>query len=411
MDKLSKIEKQWILYDVGNSAYVMLCTTIIPLYFKNLASAAGVSDANSTAYLSYALSISTIVVAVLGPILGTMADTRGYKKPLFTLAFGVGVLGCLGIIFPDQWLAFLIVFVIGRVGYQLSLIFYDSMLIDITSNERMDTVSSYGYAWGYIGSCIPFIASLVLILFAEPLGLTTGLATGLAFAINAVWWLLTTLPLLKNYRQIHYVEKVEHPVAESLGRIVSVLKKVGKNSHIFYFLIAFFFYIDGVYTIIDLATSYGKDVGISDTSLLLALLMTQVVAFPCSILFAKISKKFQTTKLIQIGILGYLFISLFALQLDQAWEFWFLAVCVAVFQGSIQALSRSYFARIIPKENSSEYFGFYDIFGKGAAFIGTTLMGVSTQIFGTSKAGVGLLSVMFIIGFVLFRKAVKYETT
>ena len=261
MDKLSKIEKQWILYDVGNSAYVMLCTTIIPLYFKNLASAAGVSDANSTAYLSYALSISTIVVAVLGPILGTMADTRGYKKPLFTLAFGVGVLGCLGIIFPDQWLAFLIVFVIGRVGYQLSLIFYDSMLIDITSNERMDEVSSHGYAWGYIGSCIPFIASLVLILFAEPLGLTTGLATGIAFAINAVWWLLTTLPLLKNYRQIHYVEKVEHPVAESLGRIVSVLKKVGKNSHIFYFLIAFFFYIDGVYTIIDLATSYGKDVG------------------------------------------------------------------------------------------------------------------------------------------------------
>ena len=409
--KLTKLEKRWILYDVGNSAFVLLTSTIIPIYYKNIASASGISDSDSTAFFGYATSLVTILVAVLGPVLGTLADTKGFKKPVFTFFMMMGVLGCAGLALPATWVAFLAVYVLAKTGLNASLVFYDAMLPDVTTDERMDVVSAQGYAWGYIGSCIPFIASLVLILFAEPLGLTTGLATGIAFAINAVWWLLTTLPLLKNYRQIHYVEKVEHPVAESLGRIVSVLKKVGKNSHIFYFLIAFFFYIDGVYTIIDLATSYGKDVGISDTSLLLALLMTQVVAFPCSILFAKISKKFQTTKLIQIGILGYLFISLFALQLDQAWEFWFLAVCVAVFQGSIQALSRSYFARIIPKENSSEYFGFYDIFGKGAAFIGTTLMGVSTQIFGTSKAGVGLLSVMFIIGFVLFRKAVKYETT
>lgn len=407
MEKLSKIEKHWILYDVGNSAYVMLCTTVIPLYFKNLAAAEGVSMANSTAYLSYALSLSTIIVAILGPILGAMADTRGYKKPLFTLSFALGVLGCLCLMFPGKWLSFLIVFVVGRVGYQLSLIFYDSMLTDITTDERMDTVSSYGYAWGYIGSCIPFVASLVLILFADSLGLTTGTATGIAFAINALWWLVTTVPLIRGYQQKHYVEQVAHPVSESLGRIVGVLKKVGKNKQIFYFLIAFFFYIDGVYTIIDLATSYGKDVGINDTSLLLALLLTQVVAFPCSILFAKFSKRFQTEKLIRVCIAGYFGIAMFALQLDKAWEFWLLAVCVAVFQGAIQALSRSYFARIIPKENSSEYFGFYDIFGKGAAFIGTMMMGISTQAVGSSKAGVALLAVMFVIGFLLFGKSVK----
>ncbi len=407
MDKLTKIEKQWILYDVGNSAYVMLCTTIIPLYFKNIATAAGVSLANSTAYLSYALSISTILVAVLGPILGTAADRKGHKKPLFTVFFLAGVIGCFCLVFPGDWLSFLAVFVLGRVGYQLSLIFYDSMLTDITSDERMDLVSSHGYAWGYIGSCIPFIASLVLILYAPKLGLSTGTATWIAFILNALWWLVVTLPLLKNYRQIHFVEGSKNPLLDSFLRLGQVIRRIGGEKQILWFLIAFFFYIDGVYTIIDLATSYGKDVGINDTSLLLALLLTQVVAFPCSILFARFSKGLHTAKLIRVCILGYLCIALFALQLDKAWEFWFLAVCVAVFQGAIQALSRSYFARLIPKENSSEYFGFYDIFGKGAAFMGTLLMGVSTQIFGTSKAGVAMLSVMFVAGYLLFRKSCR----
>ena len=169
------------------------------------------------------------------------------------------------------------------------------------------------------------------------------------------------------------MERVGQPVKESFRRIADVVKGLGGNRQILFFLIGFFFYIDGVYTIIDLATTYGKDVGISDTDLVLALLLTQVVAFPCAIAFGKISKRFRNGRLIQVSILAYFAIAVFALQLDKAWEFWFLAVCVAVFQGTIQALSRSYFAKIIPKEKSSEYFGFYDIFGKGAAFMGTTV--------------------------------------
>ena len=156
-----------------------------------------------------------------------------------------------------------------------------------------------------------------------------------------------------------------------------------------------------------MATSYGKDVGISDTNLLLALLLTQVVAFPCSILFGYLSQKVRNTLLIQASIAGYFGIVLFALQLDKTWEFWFLAVWVAVFQGAIQSLSRSYFAKIVPKEKSTEYFGFFDIFGKGAAFMGTLLMGISTQLFDTSRAGVSILAVMFAVGFVLFRMAVR----
>ena len=409
MDKMSRLEKQWILYDVGNSAFVMLCTTIIPIYFKNLASQAGISLADSTAYLSYALSVCTVLVAVMGPVFGTLADTRNYKKPLFAAFFILGVIGCLSLMIPKQWLAFLIVLVIAKASYNMSLIFYDSMLIDITTDERMDVVSSHGYAWGYIGSCIPFVASLLLILGADAIGISGVTATMIAFAITGAWWFFVTLPLLKNYQQTHWVEVSDTPVRDSFVRLGNVLTHIGKNKKVLFFLIAFFFYIDGVYTIIDLATSYGKDVGISDTHLLLALLLTQVVAFPCSILFARFSKRFKSENLIMIAILGYLGIALFALQLDKAWEFWFLAVCVAVFQGAIQALSRSYFAKIIPKEKSSEYFGFYDIFGKGAAFMGTMLMGISTQLSGSSKTGVFMLALMFVVGLIAFRKTTKIE--
>lgn len=407
--KMTRLEKQWILYDVGNSAFTMLCTTIIPIYFKNIATADNLSNSDSTAFLSFTLSLSTILVAILGPILGTMADTKNYKKPLFVSTFLVGVIGCMAMAFASKWLAFLAVFCIAKTGYQLSLIFYDSMLTDVTTEERMDEISSQGYAWGYIGSCVPFIASLVLILGSDVIGISGGMAMTLALFLNAVWWAGVTIPLIRNYRQIHYVEKVNHPVKESFRRIADVVKGLKHQRKILFFLLGFFFYIDGVYTIIDMATTYGKDVGISDTDLVLALLMTQVVAFPCSIAFGKISKRFKNGSLIQVSILAYFLIAVFALQLDKAWEFWFLAVCVAVFQGAIQALSRSYFAKIIPKEKSSEYFGFYDIFGKGAAFIGTTVMGISTMVSGSSRYGVAILSSMFLVGFFFFRKAEKEE--
>ncbi len=405
--KLTKLEKRWILYDVGNSAFVLLTSTIIPIYYKNIASASGISDADSTAFFGYATSLVTILVAVLGPVLGTLADTKGFKKPVFTFFMMMGVLGCAGLALPATWTLFLAVYVLAKTGLNASLVFYDAMLPDVTTDERMDVVSAQGYAWGYIGSCIPFIISLVFVLCSDLIGISGSMAMASAFLLNAAWWLLVTLPLLGCYEQKHYVERSAHPVRDSFSRLAKVFSEVRKMPEVWFFLLAFFFYIDGVYTIIDMATSYGKDVGISDTNLLLALLLTQVVAFPCSILVGQLSKKMKNTSLIQISIVGYFFIVLFALQLDKAWEFWFLAVCVAVFQGAIQSLSRSYFARIVPKEKATEFFGFFDIFGKGAAFMGTMLMGISTQLFDTSRAGVALLAVMFAVGFVLFRIAVR----
>mgnify|MGYP006065318029 FL=1 len=403
MKKLTGLERNWILYDVGNSAFVMLTSTVIPIYFKNLAEGAGVSAGNSTAYFSYASSLVTVLVMILGPLLGTVADGKGRKKEIFTGCMLVGALGCAALAVPAGWLAFLGIYVLAKTGYQGSLIFYDSMLGDVTEEDRMDQVSAHGYAWGYIGSCIPFVASILLILNADTLGLGSVRATMLAFLLNAVWWSCMTLPLLKTYRQRS--GEGSNNKDGSFVSLARTVRGIRQNPKVLWFLLAFFFYIDGVYTIIDLATSYGKDMGISDTSLMLALLLTQVVAFPCSILFGKLTKKIESGKLIAVSILGYLCIVIFALQLDRTWEFWFLAVCVAVFQGGIQALSRSYFTRIIPQERAAEYFGFYDIFGKGAAFMGTLMVGVASQVSGSSRTGVGLLAILFLIGFFLFRKA------
>ena len=403
MKKLTGLERNWILYDVGNSAFVMLTSTVIPIYFKNLAEGAGVSAGNSTAYFSYASSLVTVLVMILGALLRTVADGKGRKKEIFTGCMLVGALGCAALAVPAGWLAFLGIYVLAKTGYQSSLIFYDSMLGDVTEEDRMDQVSAHGYAWGYIGSCIPFVASILLILNADTLGLGSVRATMLAFLLNAVWWSCMTLPLLKTYRQRS--GEGSNNKDGSFVSLARTVRGIRQNPKVLWFLLAFFFYIDGVYTIIDLATSYGKDMGISDTSLMLALLLTQVVAFPCSILFGKLTKKIESGKLIAVSILGYLCIVIFALQLDKTWEFWFLAVCVAVFQGGIQALSRSYFTRIIPQERAAEYFGFYDIFGKGAAFMGTLMVGVASQVSGSSRTGVGLLAILFLIGFFLFRKA------
>lgn len=408
--KLTRLEKYWVLYDVGNSAFIMLVSTIIPIYFNSLAENANISEVDYLAFWGYAVSISTIIVAIIGPILGSISDTKGYRKPIFTLSMMVGVLGCASLSLPTSWIIFLAVFVIAKVGYSASLIFYDSMLVDITTPERMDEVSSKGYAWGYLGSCIPFIVSLVFVLFYDSIGISLGIAMMIAFFLNAAWWLLVSIPLLKNYEQNHFVEKKKHPIKESFKRIGHSLKEIRQHKKIFLFLLAFFFYIDGVYTIIEMATAYGSALGLDTQGLLVALLVTQLVAFPFALLFGKLSKKYNTASLIKFCILAYAGIALFAIQLDKQWEFWFLAICVGMFQGAVQALSRSYFAKIIPADKTGEFFGIFDICGKGASFLGTALMGLFAQLTGNLSSGIIILVVMFILGFIVFAKTAKIES-
>lgn len=401
--KYTKLERNFIFYDVGNSAYILIATTIIPIFF-NLLAKEDLAPATYLAYWGYAVTFSTLVTAILGPILGAYADIHGKRKTFFGLFFLLGFLGCLLQPLPTTWLAFLILYILSKVGFNGSLIFYDSMMKDITSDDRMDLVSSAGYAWGYVGSCLPFILCLGLLLFHEIIGLTIRPTSILIFALIALWWLAFTLPLLKSYRQGPREEN-------SLARqsLVESLKAIKKDKRLFFFLLSFLFYIDGVYTIINMATAYGSSLGLDQNGLILALLMTQFVAFPCAIFFGRLSKKVDSAKLLMVTILAYTCIAIFAVFLKTLTHFWILAALVGMFQGAIQALSRSYFAKLIPQEKSSQYFGIYDIFGKGASMFGTFVVSLISQITGNQNKALLVLVVFFILGLVFFYKSAFHK--
>ena len=380
-------------------------STILPIYFNALAQGAGLSQVEYLAYWGYAAAAATFLVALLGPLLGAVSDRRGRKKPLFFASVLLGVLCCSLLGFVDHWLWFLIVFIIAKIGYSGSLIFYDSMLGDITENDRMDSVSSQGYAWGYIGSCLPFLLCLGLVLGADFLGLSMAQAMLLSFLIVAVWWIGCTIPLLHSYRQKHYVE--EKIRQNEFTQLWHTIKEAAKNKQILFFILAFFFYIDGVYTIIDMATAYGTALGFDTAGLLLALLATQIVAFPSSILIGRLSRKYGAVRLISLCILAYFGIAVFAVFLSSPVHFWILAVAVGMFQGGIQALSRSQFTKIIPPEKSGEYFGLLDICGKGASLLGTLTVSAVSQITGNANLGVGAIAVFFLIGLFFFLRSVR----
>ncbi len=399
-DKLTALEKKWILYDVANSAFTMMVSTIIPIFFNQLSKQAGISEVDYLAYWGYTISLTTVIVALLGPVLGAAADRGGRKRRVFAITIILGAIGCAALGFAGNWLLFLGVFCIVRVLYSLSLVIYDSTLVDVTTEDRMDNVSSQGYAWGYIGSCVPFIACLLLVLFAEQIGISQMKALGVSMIVTALWWGGVSVPLLKSYRQKNFI--AEEQQTGILKQLRTSLKDLVQNKKILLFLLAFFFYIDGVYTIIDMSTAYGTALGLNTTDMLLALLVTQFVAFPCALLYGRLAQKGWSGRLILVAIIAYTGIAIFAIFMNAAWQFWILAVVVGMFQGGIQSLSRSYFTKIIPAERSGEFFGFYDICGKGASFIGTTVMSLVSQLTGAANYGVGVIAVFFVIGLVLF---------
>ena len=402
--KLTPREKRWIVYDVGNSAFVLLSTAVVPIYANSLLEAAGQDNIVST--WGYAQTVASLVIALLMPILGSIADVQGMKIKFFLGFFLTGVVMCLGMSLPLGWLAFLIVYVLATIGLNGSLTFYDSMLIDTTSNERMDKVSSHGYAWGYVGSTIPFIVCIAVI-FGGPslLGLDTATCTRISFLITAVWWVAFTVPLLRSYRQVHYRTTADHTAEAVRGtfrELAGTFRRIARDRSLLLFMIAFFFYIDAVNTVISMSTSYGTQLGIDSTQLVIALLVTQFVAFPCAILYGRLAGRFGAKRMIVIAVIAYLGIVMFAaFFLKTAVEFWILAILVGMFQGGIQALSRSYYGKIIPKDHANEYYGFYDIFGKTASVLGTFLVATTTAVTGNASAGVLSIAVLLAAALVL----------
>ncbi len=399
--RLTRTEISWILYDVANSAFIMLVSTTIPIYFATLVEEAGMDTTTASGLWGLVTAAAVLILAVLSPILGAVADYKGMKKRLFIGFLVMGLAGAVSLALAPDWLWFLFIFVAARLGYSACNVFYDSMLTDVTTDERMDMVSSHGYAWGYIGSCAPFIIGIVVLF-------VTGMsATGfqISFLITAAWWLLMSIPLLKNVHQAHYLPGRPESAGKIFRQVGATFLKIRKNKRLLCYILGYFCYIDGVYTIISMATAYGNELGIDTVQMILALLLTQFVAFPCAILSGILAKKHGPLKLIKVFILAYIAICLFGYQLDKVWEFWVLAVAVGTCQGGIQALSRSYCGKLIPKEESNEYFGFFDIFGKFADFIGPLIISFCALVLGSSTYGILALVVLFVAGYLLVRKA------
>lgn len=403
--RMTKAERSWIMYDVGNSALVMLATSVIPIYFNWLA------GGHTLVAWSYGETIASLIIALLMPILGSVADMQGMKKKFILGTVATDVVATVAMGIPTAPMAFLVVYIISSVMLNASCVFYDALLVDATTDERMDEVSSAGYAWGYIGSCVPFIACLLIVLNADKLGLDLHSAMVIAFVITAAWWAAFTIPLLRNVEQTHYKPREEHALSKALSGMRETISRIWADKTIRFFLLAYFFYIDGVHTIIKLATSYGTNLGIDSTQLVLALLVTQFVAFPSAIVYGKLGRRFGTRTMIIVGICGYTFITCFAaLHLSTAADFWFLAIMVGLFQGGIQALSRSEFGKLCPKEHANEYFGFFDIFGKYAAILGTFIVGTMTALTGSGQLGIISIVVLFVLGLVMMLRMPKEDS-
>ncbi len=407
----TKNERNWVLYDVGNSALFMLITAFVPMYFKTLLGE-GSSPDELVVLWANAQTVTSLIVAILVPILGPFADYPGKKIKFFNIFFMLGVLGCLVLGFITNVTMFLIVYVLMAIGLNASLVFYDAMLVDVTDEDRMDHVSSSGYAWGYIGSVFPFILSMLVFMFPQYVGLGEDLAHRMPFVITGLWWLIFTIPMQKTYVQKHSKDVSEISVKHTLYELGQTVKSIcsGEDRRVFFFLLAFFFYIDGVHTVISMSATYAISLQIPDEQMLLAFLWTQFVAFPSALLYGKLSHKVGTLRMIRIGVAAYVGGVFFAaFWLKTATGFYALATLIGMFQGGVQGLSRSYFGRIIPKERANEYYGFFDIFGKAAAVVGTVMVAAITSATANPSYGVLSIAILLFIGFVLLVKVQRID--
>lgn len=401
---LSAREKKWMLYDAGNSAFVLLTTSVAPIYVNTLLKNAGQSNIVST--WGYAQTIASLIAAILMPILGAMADIEGMKIKFFIGFTGTAIVSCFALGLPLPWLAFVVLYIIARTCLNASMTFYDSMLIDTTGPQRMDKISAYGYAVGYIGSTIPFLTSLALIMLGpKVLGISTSLGVQLSFMLTACWWLAFTVPLVRSFVQHHYrlpATETHTAILTTFHELGHTMRTIASHRNLLLFMIAYFFYIDAVNTVISMSTSYGESLGLNSTMMVLALLVTQFVAFPSAIAYGKLAGRIGAKRMITASVAAYVGIVLFAaLFMRSTIEFWILAFLVGLFMGGIQALSRSYYGRLIPKERANEYYGFFDIFGRTASILGTLMVAVITSFTGNSSLGVLSIAVLLILALIV----------
>lgn len=407
MSRLTKLEKSWITYDWANSVYAtIMMAAIYPVFFSSVMGKGG------DGWWAFGTFLATLVMAILAPVLGAIGDFRGMKKRLLVSFLLLGLTFTLIAGLAGYWPLMLAAYVLSYIGFMGSNLFYDSFLTDVTTKERMDKVSAWGYGMGYIGgSTIPFVLSIILIMAGPSLGLGEVLPVRISIFLAVVWWGLFSIPLLKNVHQHYHTETPPSRLLQQAFRnLGETVKNIRKDRAVLVFLIAYFFYIDGVNTVINMATSYGATLGLDTTGMILALLVTQLIAFPFAILFGRLAGKIGSIPMILAAVALYSFICVLGFVMGLGIEegfltvsqalvlFWILAVLVGTSQGGIQALSRSFFGRIIPPERSTEYFGFYDIFGKFAAIMGPGLYSLVKALTGRSSLSILGVIILFILG-------------
>jgi UMF1 family MFS transporter len=399
-----KIVNAWCMYDWGSSAFsTTVEAAVLPVYFEQ-AVAAGLGGNTPTVYWAYTNAIALIIVAVLAPILGSVADYTGGKKRLLTIFAVIGILATalMVLINVGDWLLALALFLLGTIGLSASYVFYDSLLPHVARADDIDYVSSKGYALGYVGGGILLAINIVMI---QVIWAGSTLGPRLSFLTVAVWWAIFTIPLLRRVPEppanTAGIGAGVNPLAASFRRLGQTFHEIRKYRQLLLFLLAFWLYNDGIGTIIKMATIYGSEIGIGMTDLIGALLLTQFVGIPFSLLFGKFSGKIGTKRAIMLGLSWYALITIGGYFMQAPWQFWVLALMVGMVQGGTQALSRSLFGLMAPKARSAEFFGFYDVSSKFAGIVGPALFGLVGQLTGSSRLSIVALIVFFIGGILL----------
>jgi len=399
----------WSLYDWANSAFA---TTVMagffPVFFKEYWSTTD-SVTLSTWYLGLGNSIASILVAVLAPFIGAIADRGTAKKKLliFFAFLGIIATGGLWIVNQGHWQIAILFYIIASIGFMAGNIFYDSLLPAVASKDKFDYASSMGFSLGYIGGGLLFLINVLMYLQPHYFGIPDGAtAIRLSFISVAVWWAVFSIPIILFVKEpkIHDPIGICSAVKEGWGQFISTLTKIRQLKVVGTFLMAYWLYIDGVDTIIRMAVDYGTSIGFPASSLITALLLVQFVAFPATLIYNWFSSKIGIKNAIYTAIIGYTFITIFGAFVSKEWHFYVLAIMIACFQGGIQALSRSMYSRIIPKKQAAEFFGFYNMLGKFAAIIGPPMMGYIGLITGNPRLGILSIIILFISGGFLLTK-------
>ena len=387
------------MYDWANSAFATtVMAAVLPVYYSQVA---GVDLPGNTAtvYWGYTTAGALLITALLAPIMGAIADYSGTKKKLLMTfaALGIFATALLYFVTTGDWLMASLFFILGNIGFATSEVFYNSLLPHIASPEKMDQVSTKGYALGYLGGGILLGINVLMIeLMSDKI-----LATRLSFVTVSIWWAIFTIPILRNVREPKVKENIGphiNPFVGGFKRVATTFKELRSYRELFLFLVAFWIYNDGIGTIIKMATIYGAEIGIDQTALIGALLMTQFVGIPFSFAFGRLAKYIGTKNSILLGLFVYTMISIGGYFMETALHFWILAFLVGTVQGGTQALSRSLFGSMLPKSKTGEFYGFYGMSSKFAGIVGPLVFAIVSQIAGSSRLSILSLIVFFILG-------------